>query len=276
VHARVLRSLGRSEEAARQLVRLEELAPGNPHAPLMLGEIALAAGRNADARDHLLRALERNPEQSQAHRSLARVYLALGDRAAAERHAREGEKPGRSAELDDPLWEEVAAAGETRRWHAARGRELLAAGRHGEAAAELAKAVADDQATPILRLNLGIALIGSRRHAEAVPVLGRAREEAEAAGLGPDTLAMIEARLGAAHAGAGDLAAAEGAARRAHELDPASVEATLGLAIVLAMGDRIGEAVRTLEEAEHDDPRIAALRDRLLREGGTGAARARP
>lgn len=256
-HARVLRKLGRLEEAAGQLERLSELVPDNPHTHLGLGEIALADQRYEEARDHLLRALELHPGQSEAHRALAQVYVALDEPGAAERHAQRGREPSRFEPLEDPLWDAVERAGNTRRWYAYRGRRLLRQGRYEEAAEEMERALAEDEETPMLRHNLGVALIGAKRYDEATRVLELAAQEARQGD--PGELATIHTTLSAAYSGSGDLAAAERSVRLALELDPASVEATAGLALVLARDGRTGEAIDVLRNSPLEDPRLTRL-----------------
>lgn len=264
--ARLLRQLGRPDEAARRLETLVELAPESPVPHWALGEIALAAGRHEEARDRLERAVEMAPGYSEAHRALSRALLSLGERAAAERHARLGERPTRYQPVPDPHWTRVRLAGATRRDFAERGRLLLAGGEFEAAAQQLEVAVSDGEATPRLRRNLGLALVGAGRHSEAVPVLERAVAEADSADLEADERSRILAALGAARAGVGDLEEAERDLRRALEFDPGSVDALAQMALVHHLSGRTGEAIRLLEDSGVDAPELDRLRDALAEE----------
>lgn len=269
-HARLLRQQGRPEEAARRLESLAERAPESPVPHLALGEIALAAGRDEEAREHLERAIEIAPGYSEAHRALSRALLSLGERAEAERHAALGERPTRYSPIPDPLWARVRLSGSTRRDFAERGRLLLARGEYAAAAEQIAVAVSDSERTPLLRRNLGLALIGAKRYGEAVPVLERAAAEADSAGLEEVERARILAGLGSALAGVGDLEGAERALRRALEHDPESVEVVANLALVHHLAGRTGEALRLLRETTLDAPALERLREELSRaEGGS-------
>lgn len=263
VDARLLRQLGRPDEAARRLQSLAELAPESPVPYLALGEIALAAGRHEEARDRLERAVEMAPGYSEAHRALSRALLSLGERVAAERHARLGERPTRYQPVPDPHWTRVRLAGATRRDFAERGRLLLAGGEFEAAAQQLEVAVSDDEATPRLRRNLGLALLGAGRDSAAVPVLERAVAEADSAGLEAAERSRILAALGAARAGVGELEEAERALRRALELEPRSVDALAQLALVHHLAGRTGEAIRLLEDSGVDAPQLDRLREEL-------------
>lgn len=268
VDARLLRRLGRPDEAARRLETAIERVPDSPVPHLALGEIAIAAGRDEEAREHLERAVELAPGYSEAHRALSRALLSLGEEAAARRHARLGERPTRYRPIPDPLWTRVRLAGATRRDFAERGRLLLARGEYEAAAEQLEAAVTDAEATPLLRRNLGLALVGAGRYAEAIPVLERAAAEADSAGLEAEERARILTGLGAARAGADDLEEAERALRLALELDPTSVEALAQLALVHHLAGRTEDALRLLRESDLEAPQLDRLRAELAEAAG--------
>lgn len=263
VHARLLRRLGRPEAAAARLEELAERAPESAVPHLALGEIAIAAGRDEQARARLERAVEMEPGYSEAHRALSRALLSLGEEEEARRHARLGERPTRYRPVSDPLWATVRLAGATRRDFAERGRILLARGEFAAAAEQLEAAVSDEEATPLLRRNLGLARLGAGRYAEAVAPLERAAAEADSATLDAPARASILAALGSARSGAGDLEGAERALVEALELDPTSVDAVATLALVRHLDGRTGEALRVLDESGLEAPALDRLRSEL-------------
>ena len=297
-YARVLRFLGRVEEARKQLDRAAELDPKNPYAELGLGELALSAGDFESAHDHLRRALALHPEQSEAHQSLAQVELALGDMEAAVRHAQAARKRTQFVQMHDILQQEVERAGVTKYWLGIRGYRSLLAGDFERAVAELGEALLRDERSPIPWYNYGLALFGARRYEQAVLSFERALTAAEDDNdkdtIEPAILLQMYTYSGLAYAKVGDAESAEKNLRKALALDQASAEAIINLATLsaeknlrkaLALNQaspeaiinlatlfyargRLGDAIALLQGAPgvDRDPRTARLLDRLLQE----------
>lgn len=84
--ARALQQLGRGEEAAALLARLEQSDTTNPFFFIYEGDLALGRGDHARALDFMRRALRQDSELPEVHLGLVRVYLALGDVGRARHH----------------------------------------------------------------------------------------------------------------------------------------------------------------------------------------------
>ena len=172
-YAYALRSLGRIEEARAHFERAKALKPGNASSDLALGQFAFKQGQFEKARDHLKTALILNPKQSAAHAALSQVYFALGDKEAARRHAEASRERTQFRILDDPLSNEALSVGATKDIFARRGQRLAQDGFHKRAAAELDKAVSEDEKDPLVWLNYGAILFKAERSADAVAALER-------------------------------------------------------------------------------------------------------
>jgi Tfp pilus assembly protein PilF len=83
---RLLRTLGREEEAKVAGARLAALEPNPPFHFFELGRTALQQGQPAQARDLFLRELRLQPQQHEVHFWLAQAYAALGDSRATTQH----------------------------------------------------------------------------------------------------------------------------------------------------------------------------------------------
>ena len=200
-------------------------------------------------------------------KSPAEVFERLGDAAAAAHHAALAARPAAIAEMRDPVWREVEAAGASRRWYAIRGKRHLDEGRLGEAVAELSVAVAQGQTDPLIWLNYGTALAALERTREAVEALETALTLATAAdtavALDNEITALILNNLGVAQFRRGQVLTAEERFRQALAVDPTSERAVANLAAVLATRRRLAEAIALIEEALAERP--SPMLERLQR-----------
>jgi tetratricopeptide (TPR) repeat protein len=245
--ARVLRRLGKLNQAKAHFERAGELEPGNPDSSLALGQLAAAEGDLEQARSHLNRALDLNPEQSEAHAQLARVLMGLGERDRAKRHAEQARRPTRVEPMPDPVWGELQLLGVSRGWYARRGNFYLLQGLLDRALAELEVAVENDQPDAEIWLNYGTALLRAERFADARAALEQALSRTER----PDSEVRLKIllNLGVACSRLGEPAAATAHLSAAHRDYPDSIDAARNLAIAYHAQGRLREAAEALAAA---------------------------
>ena len=218
-YAHALRSLGHIEEAWTHFERGKMLQPGNSASDLALGQIALKKRELEKARLHLKIALILNPKQSAAHAALSQVYLALGDREAAKQHAEASREPTQFTSLDDPLADDAWSVGVTKAIFGRRGRRLAQGGFHKLAAAELDKAVSEDEKNPLPWLNYGAILVNAERYTDAVSALERGllliENSDDADEIDPKKIRRAYLNLGMAYRYVGETGAAKRFLKRA-------------------------------------------------------------
>ncbi|HKJ24870.1 MAG TPA: tetratricopeptide repeat protein [Myxococcota bacterium] len=266
---------GRPESAARSARRALDRRPDWPRAHLLLGRALLAQGELRGARNELERTLVLEPGSVEAHRRLAMLLLRTGDAEAALEHARDALR----ANPDDHAVRLVAADA------------LLAAGRPDEAAGEVARIpdAARNAEALYAQGQLQAAagdLEGGRqtllRALEAAPhrieVIEALFEIDQRTGRAADTVDRVDAALaerpnearlhrlaGRAAMALGADDAAEGALRRAIELDPNDLTSYGVLAQFMAESGREEAIVESYEQAVAANPNVGVLRATLAR-----------
>jgi tetratricopeptide (TPR) repeat protein len=255
-----------------------------------LGEVALREGRFVDAARHLRSALERVPAATALHYPLAMAYRGQGRLDEARRElAKQGAGEIR---LGDPVLDGIQALVRSERGLIAIGRRAFEAGQFDAAAQAFERATVAAPASPVALANFGLARLrlGDERAARAAfeRALGLdAAEPVAHAGLGAiligqgrDVDALPHLRA-AVDASPGDVNASRQLVRalvRLRHVDAAVValgraraaglddeDAALGLALLLAEGQRFGDAVRVLGEAVHSFPESAPVATTLAR-----------
>lgn len=145
--------------AAQALERAVSITPEDATPRLVLGLTLVNAGRYEDAEEQLQAAgrLARQPERQRAARlALARLYQRRGDHERAIRACRV------ALELDPASTAGLSLLADS----------LIAAGRPGEARAEIERALEQNPASPNLQYALGRVLRALGRPEEAITVLG--------------------------------------------------------------------------------------------------------
>ncbi len=261
---RALAFAGDPGRAGEEFARAAALDPGLPQAHLELARLALAAGDLDRALAEARRAVEAAPGWGEAHGIVAELLRRRGDLEGAARELAAAGRSETTLPLPDPIYAALAAEGVSSFWRQRRGRAYLERSDFARAARELgeAMAAAGDTARPELHDDLGLALQGLGRFAEA------AAEHRAALALRPD-FAAAQAHLGEALAETGDLDGAIAAAGRALDLDPGLTAAALDLGTLELRAGRRAEAVAAfrrglaaapgfLPGAAGADPRLAA------------------
>lgn len=323
-----------AQEALEGFRRAAELRPELPFVRLRLAELLIDVRRLDEAEPHVLAALEVRPQDARAELAMARVLFLRGDpRSAlewAERSSRHA--PGQRAthELlsqihhrlgnsevaaeqlrvleslpegptnwEDPLVASVLQMRRDAEWLAARGQELIAAGRVREGLGAFAEAVARRPENSEYAAELGRAYEILGDHARAAEVLDRAIKShpdsaeirrlrgivhysegeweraancfREAISRKPDHAAAYE-NLGFALLKAHDQKGAEEALRASIRLDPQRTDAHAKLSEVFLKDGRRAEALAHLRLALKLSPADPLLM-RLLREAGASDVR---
>lgn len=180
----VRRRQQRLGDAERMLRRAIQLAPKDPRAHVMLGELMASIGNMPAAYESFRAALALEPSLTHVRRSFARAALALGRVAEAEQSARAAIAAEPSADAwevlssalraQDRLEEAVAAAEEAVRLDPAnkparhsRAVALSRIGRNDEALAELDAMIAQGVHAPAVWLGRGVTLLNLTRAADA-------------------------------------------------------------------------------------------------------------
>jgi tetratricopeptide (TPR) repeat protein len=215
---------GRAGAAAADWRRVLEADPANPEAHAGLARLARASGDAASARSHAEAALAAAPGYVPALAVVAGLARDAGDTAGAAR-----------------AWGEAAAAGP-------RDRELRVA---------YAKALADvgDRTGAVRQWTAAADLGESAEVLLGLAAAGRAAGDAPTEASALERLGRVAPtgarwlRLGELRAGAGDLAGAEEAYRRALALEPESAGAQLGLGRVLVRRGATQQALGPLRAA---------------------------
>jgi tetratricopeptide (TPR) repeat protein len=211
---RVLRALGRPAEAEVQFRRALEISPDLVAARLDLGNLLAASGRLEEAIDHYQALINLAPEFVLPHINLASTYHLLGRFEEAAEHYR------RTVELEP----ENAEA------HFALGNVLRATGNPREAVEHLQTAVRlkPREAEPMLALAWALATEPDPEVRDPATALRLAQN---ASGLLDSSHPRSLATLAAAHAAAGDLAAALAAGQDALDLARRVGDTTLARSI---------------------------------------------
>ncbi|MFZ4733015.1 MAG: tetratricopeptide repeat protein [Pirellulales bacterium] len=241
-------SLGETAPAEAAALVVEAIArdPAAPWPRLLRGEWLASLGRLEEARTEFEELLARHPDHARGRLALSRVHVALGDFAA-------------TAALLEPL----AADPRTRR--AAGELAALVAARRGDAAVarDLAAAAArlpadlpwppDPLAAELPARRVGresrirqVALLEAAGDTRAADLLTQRVEQEH-----PEVFHFIEGRMQLA---GGDPVAAEGAFRRALELDRESVDVRVQLALALFKQNRQADAAAVLREGLSLEP----------------------
>ena len=162
VHVHV--DLDQPAEAERLLARAWASHPGTPALLYQGGRAALAAQEYAAAAARLEEALRLNPAATVIHYPLAMAYRGLGDLDRARAHLNGGGAriDGRGAEggvLSDPLMAEIYTLLRSPQSHRDLGLQAAERGDWREAARQFTLGARMAPDNPVMRLNLGTALI---------------------------------------------------------------------------------------------------------------------
>ncbi len=286
---------GRTAEAAQVVDNLLAAAPGHPVARLELGRMQLARQDLAAASENFGACVSNRYTQRAALLLLGQVRQRQGDEAAAAELTRQGTAMERSLDWPDPFLAEVQALRVDRHQAADQINRHLIRGRLTDAAAGLSRLLAaapDDpegllllgrlrylekrcaEAEQALRrhlevqpdslnghLQLGLALLCQKRWTDGAASFRRVLQ------LKPE-FAAAHSNLGYALARSGDSPGAIRSYEEALRYSPGDVDAHFALAEELGIAGRRAEALERLERATTlapADPRVAKLRERLLR-----------
>ncbi len=225
--AEVLVKSGEFDESKRLFEALVRDPMAEPLAQFGLGQIAAAEGHHEAAIPHLLRALTLFPEWGEAHYALALSYRALGRRDEAVRAIESLERFGAIAPgLEDPVLATTSTIRDDAVANLQRGMKLAAAGDLAGAIAIHEAAVAQDPSFAQAHANL-MRLYGPvgnwaklTEHYQALVKLGVDLGEANF-------------NYGVALGLQGKEELAEGAYRRAIEINPQHTDAHINLGILL-------------------------------------------
>ena len=279
VHVRV--DLDEPAEAERLLARAWASHPGTPALLYQGGRAALAAQEYAAAVARLEEALRLNPAATVIHYPLAMAYRGLGDLDRARAHLDRGgaRSDGRGAEggvLPDPLMAEIYTLLRSPQSHRDLGLQAAERGDWREAARQFTLGARMAPDNPVMRLNLGTALIRSGDAPAALTqleaavsldpgfaaphfLIGTLLERSGRDGEAIDRFRMAadaDASLSAAHLRLGD------ALRRTGRFEAAlspyrrvqGEQARFGEAMALVRLGRYGEALRVLDAAAERYP----------------------
>ena len=281
--------VGQPEAAEPLLTRARSLHPDTQAVLFQLGRVAVAKQDYASAVEHLEGALRMNPAATMIHYPLAMAYRGLGDLEKAQSYLdQSGGRAGAgvSVTLPDPLMSEVSTVLRSPQAYWDLGLYAGAKGNWPEAVRLFRNAVELAPDSPILRLNLALALnhLGDARAAldqfvEAVrldPQLAGAhftmgtlfeRSGRDQEAIDRYTMAVTyDPNLGEAHLRladalrrTGQLEASLSSYQRVLELEPDWKEARFGEAMALVRLTRHGEAVERLRVAMDSHPEEPAF-----------------
>lgn len=243
-HAIALRELGQTEAARAALAEITRSAPDALDARNQLAALAVGAGKIDDALGEYRAVLTADPRNVEANRELGVLLLSRGDFAAAAEHLRAA----------------VAGAPQDGRALNHLGIALARLGDIAAAKAVFGEAMKLPEFAAEAHYNMGVALSGEQRHAEALS------EYERAAALKPDYLKPVLIVVRAALAGA-RTSDATAVMRRYAEAAPADVSTISQWAWALATDPdgmlRDGATAVALAEAcvktQGDDPRLLAV-----------------
>lgn len=235
------------EQAKQRYERALQIAPQMAFAHFGLARVALLKGELPVAEQHLRDALEQRQAYREAHTLLAQVLQRSGDSEGARLHTWKATNYPDSAAPEDPVYEQVAAAGRSAVWAVRRGLAAAGAKRYEVAEKELRYAleVRGDNATDLAYL--GGVLAASGRSAEAMETYRRA--------LALDASSVVaHNNLAQALLQQGDLQTAEEHLRQALSLDPNNREAQLNLGLILGRQGQLAESRQHLESLLQQSP----------------------
>ncbi len=235
------------EAAGQRYQRALQIAPQMAFAHYGLARVALLKGELAAAEQHLRDALGQRQAYREAHTLLAQVLQRSGDSEGARLHTWKATNYPDSTAPEDPVYEQVAAAGRSSVWAVRRGLAAAAAERYEEAEKELRYAleVRGDNATDLAYL--GGVLAASGRAAEAMETYRKALA------LDPNSV-VAHNNLAQALLQQGDLASAEDHLRQALSLDLNNREAQLNLSLILGRRGQLEESRLHLESLLQQSP----------------------
>ena len=251
VRARLADSLldtGSAEESLEQYRAASREVPQNPRFRYGLGRAAAAAGNSEEALQNLLEAVRLAPSYGVAHYALAMAYREQGAEADSSKHlelfeVHEGDEPP----IDDPLLQSVRSLRVSASEYLQRGVEAKAAGRTEEAIRLHLRALEEDPALLIARVNLVILYGGTGRVADAEEqyrtCLDKGLESAE-----------LHYNYGVLAYGTGKAKEANDAFRRALDLNPNHAQANHNLGQMLEEDGRFDEAMQMYRKALANRP----------------------
>ena len=257
LHARTLMRLGEDTAALSALERALQLRPGYPAAQLAIAQLLARSGETDRALEIMRSLIERNPNYAQAHAALGKLLLEQGDPAAAIDHLLTAiALSNRYGEAHYALSQAYRQSGEA---------DLAAT--HAalfERYRKLGPPANDPLAREVQRLDRSEAgllqsALNEMARGRFQQAAGRFLAMAKAA---PD-LAGPHVNLIAVYGSMQEYDRAEEHARRAHELDPDSVQLHDNLGLLYMKQGRIEEAISAFERAMEIDPEYALPRKNL-------------
>jgi tetratricopeptide (TPR) repeat protein len=221
-----------------------------------LGDVAMRERKFAEAVEHYRAVLGRVPQATAIHYSLAMAYRAMGRMDEAREHLERRGPEGVHA--DDPLVTSVQSLVRGERAWVMQGRRAYDAGQFDTAVNAFSKALETAPSSVVARVNLGSALVGLGRDADAIRYLS------EALRLSPQEPGVAEVLVGALlRIGRADEAVE--AFSRASSYHPDDEGSLVGLAILLAARERFREAITVVEDAHQRFPDRTATATTLAR-----------
>jgi tetratricopeptide (TPR) repeat protein len=232
----------RSDQAAAQYNQALSYDPKCAQAFFGLARIEFAQGKLADSAKNLKQALQINPVYSEASNLLMAVCSRLKSSDCVVTMVINSPY---KTELNDPVYAELTAEGESSVWYRSRGREYFRKRIYDKSIVEFEKALqlrADAQTHEDL--------------AQALSSSGKFQESAEhyRAALSTHPVANNYFQLGIVLAKATQYDQAEENLKKAIQLKPDFAEAYLNLAVVCAKSHRLPEAMDNLKHAIYYKP----------------------
>ena len=229
-------------KAEADFARAAQLAPNEAGVFRRLGIAQLELDKSSEAVQSLSRAAQLNPNDQSTHAALAKAYTAIGDAARAEEASRNAAASRPSAELTDPVREEVVALGVSSTIAIMRADQHMRAGAFDRARADLRIALEarPDDVAVHARLGRACAALGKRD--EAAYHFKRAIE------IDP-THAASHVRLGSLMNDMGNFDLAIQHLQKAVELEPDNGASRALLAITYTRSGKIDEALAEFQRS---------------------------
>lgn len=241
-YGNALFQFNKNDLAADQYKHVLSYDPKCAQAYFGLGRIEFAQGKMKDSAKNLKQALHINPAYSEASNLLMTVCNRLKSSDCVVSVVINSPY---KTELNDPVYGELAAEGESSLWYRSRGSEYFRKGIYDKAIIEFEKALQlrKDAQT---HEDLGQALSRNGRYTEAA--------EHYRAALNTHPVAQNYFQLGLVFAKTAQYDQAEQNLKKAIDLKPDFAEAYLNLAVVYAKSRRLSEAIDNLKQAIYYKP----------------------
>jgi tetratricopeptide (TPR) repeat protein len=272
-------TLGRFEEAEKQLRIARELDSSFSRTELGLGQIAIERGKYNDARAHFERSLELNYLQGPAHAGLAALYRMQNQPKQAQEHMDQIHTKAWCDMRGDPLWDDVAATF-VRKFaeRTPQGLDLLAEGKAAAAVTVLDNAIPQEREEPMYWVTYGTALLEDGKIDRSIAAFEKALPFIEEGQAPKEALFSVCLNLGVALARKGDHENAELKLGDALAIQPQSPHARFQLAKIYKAQGQLARAIRLLEQMRESDrySEIESLLDELYSAIGPATKPAAP